>query len=65
MKPNPEEAAKIGIREAMRLAKGHACGILESTEDAAFWGEDFFFDHEADWDVLCMAKKRVTERIDR
>jgi hypothetical protein len=39
---------KLRIREAVRLAEGHASGILESTDDCAYWGEDFYDDHSSD-----------------
>lgn len=29
---------KIGLREAVRLAEGHAIGILESQDGGQFWG---------------------------
>jgi hypothetical protein len=58
--------AKIRIREAIRLAEGHATGILESTDDAAFWGEDFYFDYESgdDWKVLSRARQIIMNRIE-
>jgi hypothetical protein len=57
--------AKLRIREAVNLAEGHAIGILESTDDLAFWGEDFFDEHSEDgeWQVLTKAKKSVINRL--
>jgi len=55
----------IGIREAVKLAEDHAIGILESTDDSAFWGEDFFDEHEQEWDVFIKAKAIIINRIRR
>jgi hypothetical protein len=57
----------IKIREAVRLAEDHALGILESTDDAAFWGEDFFVEHMDgdEWKILDQARKYVMNRIRR
>lgn len=55
---------KLGIREAVRLATGHAVGILESQDDDEFWGEDFMVDHMEDWALLAEAKKIVLRRIE-
>ena len=60
---------KLGIREAVRLAEGHALGILESTDDDSFWGEDFFYNvlglgvDPRDWPTLTKAKNIVLSRL--
>jgi len=56
---------KLGIREAVHLAEGHALGILESTDDGSFWGEDFFYDgvDPRDWPTLIKAKNIVLSRL--
>jgi len=55
------------IREAVRMAEDHALGILDSTDDAAFWGEDFFFEHqdEDEWKILHQARQYIMNRIRR
>jgi hypothetical protein len=57
----------VKIREAVRMAEEHALGILESTDDAAFWGEDFFFEHMNgdEWKILAQARRFVMNRIRR
>jgi hypothetical protein len=59
--------AKLRIREAVKLAEGHALGILKSADDLAFWGEDFFYDHceDGDWQVLTKARKIIMNRLKR
>ena len=56
---------KIGIREAVRLAENHALGILDSTDDSAFWGEEFFEEHNIaeDWVVFAKARAIIMNRI--
>lgn len=56
---------KIGIREAVKLAEDHARGILESTDDGAFWGEEFFYEHEneEEWNTFTKAKEIILNRI--
>ncbi len=56
---------KLGIRRAVHLAEDHAIGILESTDDLAFWGEKFFDEHEEDYKTMAEAKKIVLNRIRR
>lgn len=58
---------RIGIREAVRLAENHAVGILESTDDLAYWGEDFFDAHDDDneWKILQKAREIILNRIKR
>jgi hypothetical protein len=58
-------AKKIGLREAVRLAEGHALGILESTDDLAFWGEEFFDENDIskEWKVFADARRIVMNRI--
>ena len=57
----------IGIREAVRLAEDHASGILESTDDLAFWGEDFYFEHEnpEQWKIFQKARDITLNRLSR
>lgn len=57
--------SKIRIRKAVELAESHALGILESTNDYEFWGEDFFAEHceGGEWQVLTKAKNIVLKRI--
>jgi len=56
---------KIGLRQAVKLAENHTLGLLDSTYDGAFWGEDFFFDQEdeSDWAVFNRAKEIILNRI--
>lgn len=54
---------KLGIREAVRLATNHSIGILESTDDEAFWGEDFWEAYEDQWRILHRARTIVINRI--
>jgi hypothetical protein len=58
---------RIRLRDAVKLAEDHALGILESTDDLAFWGEDWFDEHSEDgeWKVLKRAKEIVLNRIRR
>ena len=56
----------ISIRKATQLAEGHAIGILESTDDYAFWGEDFYDEHgDDDWKILQRARDIVLNRLRR
>ena len=55
----------MSLREAVKLAEGNALGILESTDDFSFWGEDFFDEICANAATLNKAKKIVLNRIDR
>ena len=65
--PPAARPRKIRLRDAVRLAEDHALGILESTNDLAFWGEDWFDQHSAggEWTVLTRAKQVVLNRIRR
>lgn len=55
---------KYGIRELVKLAEDHALGILESTDDLAFWGDDFFDSlDEKEQAKLTRAKKIIMNRI--
>lgn len=58
---------KIRLHAAVKLAENHAMGILESTDDLAFWGEDWFDDHceDGEWQVLKRAKEIVLNRIQK
>lgn len=61
------QSNKIRLRAAVKLAEDHALGILESIDDVAFWGEDFFDEHcdGGEWKVLERAKKIVLNRLRR
>lgn len=55
---------KCGIRELVKMAEDHALGILDSQDDLAFWGENFFFSLEAETqNKLQRAKDIVMRRI--
>lgn len=58
-------AQKIGVREAVKLAENHALGILDSQDDLAFWGEEFFDEHNMsqEWQVFAKARKIIMNRI--
>lgn len=57
---------RIGIRQLVKLAEEHAAGILESTDDSAFWGEEFWDEHEAECDrEMTRARKIIQNRIMR
>lgn len=58
---------RLGIREAVRKAEDCAQGILESQDDAQYWGDEFCDEHEYEMDIETMTRAReiIINRIRR